>query len=96
MRKAYIPSKERHIQIDPITGKRKRGRPRGSGKRQQARIRWVERVYFDKGVMVALPIHISYNRELEELIYNKEVSYVDIVGRRVDLVLKDGSRVRVI
>jgi len=86
----YLEQPERNVQVDPVTGKRKRGRPRGSGKHQR---NWVQRVVFSKGVYGVLPVHIV-SEDLEDLFQRREIHYIEIRGRLAELVLFDGSRVR--
>lgn len=90
--RVYLEQEEEsNVQIDPVTGKRKRGRPRGSGKHQR---NWVQKVVFNKGVYGVLPVHIV-GEELEDLFHRREIHYIEIQGRVADLVLFDGSRVRI-
>lgn len=85
-----LEQQEYNVQIDPVTGKRKRGRPRGSGKHQR---NWVKKVVFNKGVYGVLPVHIV--GVLENLFKRREIHYIEIRSGMAELVLFDGSRIRV-
>ena len=81
---------EKNVQIGE-DGKRKPGRPRGSGRLQKIRAGKINMPIAEPGVITVLPVIVQYNRRIEELLKEGKVKLIKINGRSTSVTLKDGT-----